>query len=173
MENLKTETPRRPDAIWDWIIQVSGIALLGLLFIALFTGNEYPHTHVMIGYAITVLFVAGGFWMIVRPRLPILPQDLYTPSGFKAQLHNAGKLPKVVATVFLLMAAMPLCALLLMLLTHTIWGATWVDEMHEVVAYFAVGLVVYYVAMVMVASIGHVDGRVRALFSSAKPHNEI
>jgi Na+/H+-dicarboxylate symporter len=71
------------------------------------------------------------------------------------------------------MAALPLCAVILMLLTHTIWGATRIDEMHEVVAYFAVGLVAFYVVMVGIASIGHVENRVRKLFKGNKPRNEL
>ncbi len=50
-----------------------------------------------------------------------------------------------------------------MLLTHTVWGTTWIDEMHEVVAYFAVGLVVIYVAMVGIAASGYIEDRLRRM----------
>jgi cytochrome b len=163
MEELKIITPRRPDMAQDLIFQISGIALLGLLFIAFFTGEEYAHTHVMIGYAITSLFAIGLFWAIVRPRLSAPPQEVYSLRGFNAQFQNTDKLSKLMAAVFLLMVALPLCALILMLLTHTIWGAEKIDEIHEVVAYFAVGMVVVYVTMVVIASIGHVDSLVRNL----------
>jgi len=171
MEINTTETHRRPDMIWDVMIQVSGLALLALLFIAYFTGEEYPHTHVMLGYALAGLFAVYVFWTVVRPRLAPLPQNLYSLSGFKEQFKNAGVLPRTIAALFLLMAALPLGAVILMLLTHTIWGATRIDEMHEVVAYFAVGLVVFYVAMVGIASIGYVEGRVRNLFKGNAPHH--
>jgi hypothetical protein len=65
--------------------------------------------------------------------------------------------------VFSILAALPFCTLILMLLTHTLWGTTWIDEMHEVVAYFAVGLVVIYVAMVGIASSGHIEARLRRM----------
>jgi cytochrome b len=171
MEQIKAGTPRRPDMIWDVIIQISGIALLALLFIAYFTGEEYPHTHVMLGYALAGLFAVYVFWTVVRPRLAPLPQNLYSLSGFKEQFRQAGILPRTIAALFLLMATLPLCAVILMLLTHTIWGATRIDEMHEVVAYFAVGLVVFYVAMVGIASIGYVEGRVRNSFKGNGPRN--
>jgi hypothetical protein len=64
----------------------------------------------------------------------------------------------------MIMASLPLCALILMLLTHTVWGTTWIDEMHEVVAYFTVGLVLLYVAMVGIASSNYIEDRVRKLF---------
>jgi cytochrome b len=55
-----------------------------------------------------------------------------------------------------------------MLLTHALWGATSIDEMHEVVAYFAVGLIAFYVAMVIIASSGYVDDRVRKMLAGNK-----
>lgn len=61
-----------------------------------------------------------------------------------------------------------LCALFLMLLTHTLWGTTWIDEMHEVAAYFAVGLVAFYVAMAGIASSGHIEDRLRKMFGGNK-----
>lgn len=171
MEQIKTEMPRPPIMIWDVLIQISGIALLALLFIAYFTGEEYPHTHVLLGYALAGLFAVYVFWTVVRPRLAPLPQNFYSLGEFKEQFQNAGILPRTIAALFLLMAALPLFALLLMLLTHTIWGATRIDEMHEVVAYFAVGLVVFYVAMVGIASIGYVEGHVRNLLKGNKPRH--
>lgn len=164
MKNVKIEAPVRLDMIWDLVFRLSGIALFALLGVAYFTGEEYPHTHVMIGYAIISLLAAGIFWAFVRPRQTAFPRTFYSPRGVKEQFENADKLSKTLATVFLLMAALPLCALILMLLTHTIWGATRIDEMHEVVAYFAVGLVALYVVMVGIASLGHVEGRMRKLF---------
>ena len=81
---------------------------------------------------------------------------------------QADRVPKTLASVFLLLAALPLCALMLMLLTHTLWGTTWIDEMHEVVAYFAVGLVAFYVAMVTIVGSGHIEGRLRKMFGGNK-----
>lgn len=64
----------------------------------------------------------------------------------------------------MILAALPLCALILMMLTHSLWGTVWIDEMHEVVAYFVVGLVAFYVVMVGVASSGHIEDRLRKMF---------
>jgi len=76
------------------------------------------------------------------------------PTGFPKLSHRCSRF----------LAALPLCALILMLLTHTLWGTTWIEEMHEVVAYFAVGLVAFYVAMVGIASSGHIEDRLRKMF---------
>jgi cytochrome b len=168
MKDIRAEMPVRPDMIWDLLIRLSGVALFVLLVVAYSTGEEFPHTHVMIGYAIATLLVVGIFWAIIRPHHDRFPPIVYSPRGIKAQFQNADTVLKTLATVFLILAALPLCALILMLLTHTLWGTTWIDEMHEVVAYFAVGLVVFYIAMVGIASSGHVEDRVRKMLKGNK-----
>jgi cytochrome b len=164
MKDIRAEMPVRPDMIWDLLIRLSGIALFVLLAVAYSTGDEYPHTHMMIGYAIATLLVVAVFWAIVRPHHDRFPPTVYSPRGIRAQFQNADTMPRALATVFLILAALPACALILMLLTHTLWGTTWIDEMHEVVAYFAVGLVVFYTAMVGLASSGYVEDHVRKMF---------
>jgi hypothetical protein len=168
MKDIRAEMPVRPDMIWDLLIRLSGIALLVLLVIAYSTGEEFPHTHVMIGYAIAALMAGAIFWAVIRPHHAQFPPTVYSPRAVKAMFQNADRVPKMLASIFLILAALPLCALLLMLLTHTLWGTTWIDEMHEVVVYFAVGLVAFYVAMVGVASSGHIEDRMRKIFGGNK-----
>ena len=168
MKDIRAEMPVRPDMIWDLLIRISGVALFILLIAAYSTGEEFPHTHTMIGYAIATLLAAGIFWAVVRPHHAQFPPTVYSLRGVKVLFQNAGRVPKTLASVFLIMAALPLCALILMLLTHTLWGTTWIDEMHEVVAYFTVGLVVFYLAMVGIASSGHIEDRLRKMFGGDK-----
>jgi cytochrome b len=168
MRDTRAEMPARPDMIWDLLIRLSGIALFVLLVIAYSTGDEYPHTHVMLGYAIAALVAVGIFWAVVRPRHVQFPPTVYSPRGIKALLQNADRVPKTLVSGFLILAAIPLCALILMMLTHTRWRTVWIDEMHEVVAYFAVGLVAFYVVMVSIASSGHIEGRLRKMFGGDK-----
>jgi cytochrome b len=168
MKDIRAEMPARPDMIWDLLIRSSGIALFILLVVAYSTGEEFPHTHVMIGYAIATLVTVGILWEIVRPHHSRFPPTVYSPHGFKALFQNTDRVPRTLASMFLILAALPLCALILMLLTHTLWGTTWIDEMHEVVAYFALGLVVFHVAMVGIASSGYIEDHLRKLFRGNK-----
>jgi cytochrome b len=163
MRDTTTEIPKRSDVTWDFLIRLSGFVLFVLLIVAYSTGEEFPHTHSMIGYAIAALFAVGMFWAIVRPRTDRVPPTAYSPRGIMAQFKKADGTPKALASLFLTLAALPVCALILMVLTHTVWGATWIDEMHEVVAYFTVGLVLFYIVMVGVASSGRVEDRLRRL----------
>jgi hypothetical protein len=168
MEDIRAKMPVRPDMIWDLLIRLSGIALFVLLVVAYSTGEEFPHTHVMIGYSIAALVAVGIFWAVIRPHHARFPPTVYSPRGVKALFQNADRAPRTLASMFLILAALPLCALILMLLTHTLWGTTWIDEMHEAVAYFAVGLVALYVAMVGIASSGHIEDRLRNTFGGNK-----
>jgi cytochrome b len=168
MKDTRAEMPVRPDMIWDLLIRLSGVALFVLLVIAYSTGEEFSHTHTMIGYAIATLLAAAIFWAVVRPHHVQFPPTVYSLRGIKALFQNADRVPKTLASVFLIMAALPVCALILILLTHTLWGTTWIDEMHEVVAYFTVGLVVFYLAMVGIASSGHIEDRLRKMFGGNK-----
>lgn len=162
--NDRVEQSPRTTAVWDFLINLFGIGLFVLLIIAYSTGEEYPHTHVMIGYAIVILFAVGLFWLAVKPHDGGDPSTRYTPAAMKAHLQNADMRTKTLVSLFAIMAALPFCALLIMLLTHSVWGATWIDEMHEVVAYFAVGLVALYVVMVGFASSGYVEDHLRKIF---------
>jgi hypothetical protein len=56
------------------------------------------------------------------------------------RFENAGGLAKTLALLIAILSALPLCALFVMLVTHALWGATAIDEMHEAVAYFALGI---------------------------------
>jgi hypothetical protein len=164
MNDIRPETPARSDITWDLLIWLSGFVLFVLLIIAYSTGEEYPHTHIVIGYAIVTVVAAGVLWGIVRPRHVPYPPNVFSPRGIKSAYQKADRIPKTLASGFLIMAALPACAILLMLLTHTLWGTTRIDEMHEVVAYFTVGLVAFYVAIVGIASSGFIEERLRKLF---------
>ena len=89
MKDIRAEMPVRPDMIWDWLIRLSGIALVVLLVVAYSTGEEFQHTHVMIGYAIAVVVVAGTFWEIVRPHHARFASTLYV----RRELRRNFKMP--------------------------------------------------------------------------------
>jgi hypothetical protein len=165
---MRTDSAGRAEVSWDLLIRVSGIALFALLIIAYTTGEEYPHTHRMIGYGMAVLLAVGIFWLAVRPHDGRLLPINYSPRLITARLRNADGLARTLMSLFFVLAALPLCALIMILVTHTLWGTTWIDEMHEVVAYFVIGLVAFYSAIVGIASIQYIDERLRRLFRMGK-----
>jgi cytochrome b561 len=154
--------PAKSGAVWDLLIQLSGGALLILLVIAYATGEEYPHTHSMIGYAIAILVIVNLLWSTLAPRDRTLPAP-YTPRAIKIHFQTVAAPAKTLALLVGLLAALPVCTLLIMIVTHAVWGATAIDEMHEVVAYFALGLVALHVVMVGIASVAQAADHLRKM----------
>ena len=82
MKDTGVEGPAPSGSLWELIIQLSGIFLFSLLVVAYGTGEEYPHTHTMIGYGIAILVAINLLWLTVRPRDEALPAP-YTPRAIR------------------------------------------------------------------------------------------
>lgn len=106
MTDTRIKGPAQSGAVWDLLIQLSGIALLILLVIAYATGEEYPHTHTMIGYAIAILVIVNLLWAALVPRDRTLSAP-YTPRAIKMHFQNAGGPAKTVALLVAMLAALP------------------------------------------------------------------
>ena len=123
------------------LIRGSGVSLFFLLALAYLTGEEFRHTHEIIGYGIAALLVAGLGWEFLRSRYE---DNSIQPSA-------PGSASVALFATFLVLTILALFTLLLIGGTHTLWGVS-VDEMHEVVAYFALGLTIVYVVTVFIVS---------------------
>ncbi len=136
---------------WDLLVRSSAVSLFIVLALAYFTGEEFQHTHSMIGYAIAALLVTSLYWELLRPRQGYGAQSRRRLFQARWDVSKLGPAAVVFAVLFVL-AVLALFTLLLIAIAHTFWGVS-VDEIHEVVAYFALGLTVFYVAMVVIASL--------------------
>ncbi len=153
-------------ALWDFVIRTSGACLFLLLVVAYTTGEEVQHTHMLIGYAIAALLIVGLWWELFRPHQSRYLDSIFHLPEVRALFRRAAR--KVAQTnkiatglfvmaVVIVVAVIALFALTLMFLAHNFYPATNIDEMHEVVAYFALGLVAFHVIVVIVASAEHLD----------------
>jgi cytochrome b len=102
--DMRTDSTGRAEVSWDLLIRVSGIALFALLIIAYATGEEYPHTHRMIGYGMAVLLAVGIFWLAVRSHDGRLLPISYSPRLITAQLRHADGLAKTLMSLFFVLA---------------------------------------------------------------------
>ena len=164
------------DVLWDFLIRVSGVCLFLLLIAAYATGEEFQHTYTMIGYAVIALIVVGLWWELFRSHRSRYLDSIFHPPSvrklFRTAARDVVQTEKVTAGVFVMTVVIivgltGIVALLLMVLTHNFYPATNVDEMHEVVAYFALGLVALHVVVVGIATAEHFEQRNKA--RSAKP----
>jgi hypothetical protein len=164
MRNSTVNMQSSSSRVWHPLVQLAGIVLLILLAAAYVTGEEYAHTYEMIGYALALVLAINLFWLMVGPQ-SMRSSQVYSPRAVADLFKNPDGLTRTIAYLIAILATLPLFALFITLLTHTIWGATWIDEMHEVIAYFLFGLVLAYVVMVLIASSGYIEDRLRKLFN--------
>ena len=151
--------------LWDFEIRASAVFLALLLVVAYVTGEETQHTHAILGYALAGLVVTQIWWELFRPHSSRYVDSVFHPERvaelFKRVSSDLAD-GKITAGSFVLAVAMVIAiisifALVLVFLTHNFYSATAVDEMHEVIAYFALGLVVFHVALVIIASMQRLD----------------
>jgi len=156
--------------VWDVLIRLSAVCLAIVLVLAYVTGEEFQHTHLLIGYGLAAVVIATIYWELVRPRevrfhgsiLSVFRVGTFT-NLVRVALARPGKGSAALAAigVLLVLAVLALVTLALVVLTHAMWTAAAVDEMHEVVAYFSIGLVVFFVAVVAIASGEHLERALR------------
>ena len=153
------------ESLWDFEIRASAAFLALLLVVAYVTGEETQHTHAVLGYALGALVITQTWWELFRPHESRYVDSVLHPKSAvelfrRVSSHLAHR--KIASGTFVLAVAMviaiiSLFALVLVLLTHSLYSATAVDEMHEVVAYFALGLVVFHIALVIIGSMQRLD----------------
>jgi cytochrome b len=160
--------------IWDIVIRASAFCLILLVALAYFTGEETRHTHAILGYALATLLLTLLYWELVRPQKDRFAGNIFGVLTFRAIIqsmrsnsltdHSRSASSLAILGTVLVLAVLAFCAILVMALTHTLWRAASVDEMHEVIAYFALGLVAFYVAIVVIASGEYVGHHLRRAF---------
>ncbi len=155
--------------LFDALVRAAGLLLLALLILAYATGEEYQETHLLIAYAGAAVVLAAVYWELVRPHEERFKDYLFSRraaqaigSVWKGSNIGVSSAPIVMGiALLLLMTMLASAALVIIIATHSLWPAAAVDEMHEVVTYLALGLVVFYLAVVLVTSSEHLERRLR------------
>ncbi len=155
--------------LFDGLVRAASVLLLALLILAYATGEEYQETHLLVAYAGAALVITALYWELVRPHEARFKDYLFSwravqaiGSAWKGMNIGASSAATLTGIALLLLMAMLASAALAMIaLTHSFWPAAAVDEMHEVVAYLALGLVVFYLVIVLVNSSEHLERRLR------------
>jgi cytochrome b len=158
----KDDLGTKIETLWDFEIRASAVCLFLLLVMAYVTGEEYQHTHPAIGYSIAALMIAQLSWELSRPHSTRYLDSILHPPSVRPLFQPNMAHPKISSGFFVLavattIAVIALAALVLVFFTHNFYPATAVDEMHEVVTYLAVGLVIFHVVLVIVASLQSLD----------------
>jgi hypothetical protein len=151
----------------DALVRAGGVLLLALLVMAYATGEEFQHTHMLLAWSGAAVVVTALYWELVRPHTARFADQLFgrrfiqaTRIGLKGGHLEGSSGPVLIGiTLLTLMAITGFAAVVLLALTHALWPAADVDEMHEVLAYLALGLVIFYIAIVLITSSEHIEAR--------------
>ena len=74
--------------VWDVLVRISGLCLLALLILAYVTGEEFQHTHVILGYAIAALLLISIYWELIRPHHARFPGSILSAQTIRAFLQS-------------------------------------------------------------------------------------
>lgn len=164
--------------VWDPFVRVFHWSLVTLFVVAFLTGDEVEWLHLAVGYGIATLLALRIVWGFVGPRHARF-SDFMRPlrevlAYFRSVLllrprrylgHNPAGGVMIVALLSVLIGiSVTGC----MMTTDAFWGAKWVEEVHEALAYSMLGLIALHVLGVVVSGLMHRENLVKAMLAGHK-----
>jgi cytochrome b len=164
--------------VWDPFVRIFHWSLVGLFAFAFLTGDEWQQPHELAGYAIAGLVAARIVWGFVGSRHARFSTFVRSPNQvfrflFATARFSAprylGHNPAGAAMILALLPATGVIATTgYMMTTDAYWGVEWVEEVHELAAWGALGLIALHLAGVVAASLEHGENLVRAMVTGRK-----
>ena len=171
-------TPPATVKVWDPFVRVFHWSLATLFLVAYVTGDEVEQVHIAAGYAIAGLIALRVVWGFVGPAHARFSNFVRSPRQVLAYLrdvalfraprylgHNPAGGAMIVALLVMLVGT---SITGIMMTTDAYWGAKWVEEVHEAFANLTVGLIVFHVLGVLVASFEHGENLVKSMITGRK-----
>jgi cytochrome b len=180
MQGSVSGREQRPERIkvWDPIVRIFHWALVGFFTFSFFTGGEWQSAHILSGYTIGSLVAMRVMWGLFgseHARFVNFVRSPLTVSRFLADTarmrakryigHNPAGGAMVIA---LLLMISGIVATGYMMTTDAYWGVEWVENTHKTLVYATLGLIVFHVIGVVLASIEHRENLVRAMITGWK-----
>ena len=170
----------RPDMVkvWDPIVRLFHWALVGLFAFSFLTGDEWKDAHVVSGYLIGGLVAIRLVWGLIGSEHARFTSFLYRPSTIARFIrdsvymrakrfigHNPAGGAMVIALLLMISGIVTTGYLMT---TDAFWGVEWVEDMHTVLVYATLGLILLHVTGVVLASLEHRENLVRAMLTGRK-----
>lgn len=172
------DTPPATVKVWDPFVRVFHWSLATLFLVAYLTGDEIEKVHIAAGYTIAGLVALRIVWGLVGPAHARFSNFVRSPRAVLAYMrdtallraprylgHNPAGGAMIVALLIMLIGT---SVTGFMLTTDAFWGAKWAEEMHEVLANLTVGLIVFHVLGVLIASFEHRENLVKSMITGRK-----
>jgi cytochrome b len=164
--------------VWDPFVRLFHWSLVALFICAFATGDEIDWLHVRAGYLIAILVLLRVVWGFVGPNNARFASFLRRPGEVFEFVRQSLRLgaPRHLghnpAGGYMIVAMLGLLTYLsvtgMLLTTDAFWGSHLLKEAHEAGAYAMVGLVLFHLAGVALASVEHGENLVRAMFTGRK-----
>ena len=164
--------------VWDPCVRIFHWSLVALFVVAFLTGDEIEWLHLTAGYAIAALVTLRIAWGFFGPRYARFSDFVKGPRAILAYVGKAIRLeaPRTLGhnpaggamIVALLLLLVGLSVTGILMTTDAFWGSKTLEEVHEVLAYATLGLVVLHVIGVVLASVEHGENLVKSMVTGRK-----
>lgn len=164
--------------VWDLFVRLFHWSLAALFIVAYATGDEIERVHIAAGYTIAALLALRIVWGFAGPRHARFSSFVRSPYEVAIYLrdvamlraprhigHNPAGGIMILALIAMLGAT---CASGYMMTTDAFWGAKWMEDVHEALANATLGLVIFHVLGVVIASFQHRENLIRAMITGRK-----
>ena len=164
--------------VWDRFVRTFHWSLVSLFALAFLTGDEMETVHEMAGYAIAALVAARIAWGFfgsrhamftdfVRPprEVAVFLKDMISGRAKRHLGHNPAGGMMILALIAMIGL---ICLSGFLMTTDTFWGVDWVEELHELAVWSALGLIALHLGGVIFASLEHKENLVKSMFTGKK-----
>lgn len=171
-------TPPATVKVWDPLVRIAHWSLATLFVVAYATGDDIEKVHIAAGYTIAGLVALRVIWGLIGPQHARFSNFVRSPAVTLAYLrdvmrfrapryigHNPAGGAMIVALLILITGS---CVTGYLMTTDAWWGSEALEEVHEAFANFTVGLVVFHVLGVLIASFEHRENLIKAMFTGRK-----
>lgn len=148
--------------VWDPLVRCFHWLLVTGFIAGYFTRHSSGSVHEWVGYALLVLLAIRLLWGFFGPRRARFSNFLRQPvqTITYSRLTLSGKQPRYVGhnplggwmAVLLIFFVFATCASGWLYTTDRFWGIEWVEDLHNILTWITVGLVVVHVLGVIHAS---------------------
>jgi len=164
--------------VWDLFVRIFHWSLVVAFAVAFLTGDGNESVHTISGYAIAALVAARIVWgfigskharfadFVVAPRK--VTEFTMQSMRLKAPRHIGHNPAGGVMILALLATFAGLAITGHLMTTDAYWGSKTLEDVHEALAYFALGLVGLHVLGVFFTAIEHRENLVKAMITGRK-----
>lgn len=164
--------------VWDPFVRLFHWSLVAGFAVAFVSGDEWQKLHNGVGYVVLALVGARILWGFVAPGYARFSRFVVSPGATLRYLGDIamhrerrylGHNPAGAAMILALLAGMVALGVTGWMMTlDAYFGAEWLEEAHEALAYLLLALVALHVAGVLLAGRRHRENLVRAMIGGRK-----